>query len=48
MFVFCCFIDFNHNLTSYKQIPRHIWRGIVRENIGERTALSGCRQVMDA
>ena len=33
-----------------QQIPRRAFarRGIVRENIGERTALSGCHQVMDA
>lgn len=33
---------------TYKQIPRHNWRGIVRENMGERTGLSGGHQVMEA
>ena len=36
--------------ARHKQIPRRAFarRGIVRENIGERTVLSGWHQVMDA
>ena len=39
-------LDFTiyQNMTN----PPRNWRGIVRENIGERTGLSGCHQVMDA
>ena len=34
-------------LSSTTNPPRN-WRGIARENMGERTALSGGHQVMDA
>ena len=35
-------------IYTNKSPASELRRGIVRENIGERTALSGCHQVMDA
>ena len=35
-------------IYTNKSPAAELRRGIVRENIGERTALSGCHQVMDA